>query len=203
MVYVSSGGSVYGIPRKLPISEDHPTDPISVHGLSKLLVEKYLGIFHHLHGLEYQVARCSNPYGEWQNPDRGQGAVNTMLWLAIRGRPIHVWGDGTVVRDYVYAGDVADALVRLADHPDRAGVYNVGSGQGISINALIEQLFQVLGRRVPVVYEPARPFDVAENVLDISHIVQSLGWRPKVALPDGLKRTAAWLQRLSGAETRP
>ncbi len=196
VVFVSSGGSVYGIPRAIPISEDHPTEPISAHGISKLAVEKYLQLFHRLHGLEYRIARCSNPYGEWQNPFRRQGAVAVFLFKAVSGKPITVWGDGTVVRDYVYVGDVIEALVGLGEDQGPGGVFNVGGGRGVSIQELLEAVAQVTGRTPQVEFRSERPYDVPVNVLDISAIVARLGWRPKVGLLEGLYRTLKWILQL-------
>ena len=195
VIYVSSGGAVYGMARQLPIGEDHPTEPISVHGLSKLFVEKYLHIAHILHGLEYHVARCSNVYGEWQDPKRGQGAVNAFLWAILRGEPVHIWGDGTAVRDYVHVKDVARALAALGTTPRKTGVFNVGTGQGVSLNALLKEICQSTNRQADVIYESQRGYDVSENVLDISRITQYIGWQPEISLPDGIRRTRTWLEQ--------
>ena len=112
LVYVSSGGTVYGPPRSVPVREDHPTEPISSYGVHKLMVEKYLHLEHHLHGLDYCVLRPPNLYGPRQRLDTAQGAVAVFLDRALRGEPIEIWGDGSVVRDYVYIADAIDALLK-------------------------------------------------------------------------------------------
>ncbi|HEY8614187.1 MAG TPA: NAD-dependent epimerase/dehydratase family protein, partial [Roseomonas sp.] len=97
IVFVSSGGTVYGVPRRLPIAEDHPTDPISAYGIHKLLLEKHLGLQAYRHGLQAVVLRAANPYGPYQNPDRGQGVIAALMARRLAGRPVEIWGDGKVV----------------------------------------------------------------------------------------------------------
>ena len=114
VVFISSGGTVYGTPQQIPIPETHPTNPICSYGIHKLAVEKYLHLFHFLHGLDYAVMRVANPYGERQRPDGSQGAVAVFLGKMLRNEPIEIWGDGSVVRDYLYVQDVAVAAEKLA-----------------------------------------------------------------------------------------
>lgn len=198
VVFVSSGGAVYGVPRMIPIREDHPTDPISAHGISKLTVEKYLQLFGRLHGLEYQIARCANPYGEGQNPFRNQGAVAVFLSKMLAGEPITIWGDGSVVRDYVYVGDVAEALRRLGEYTGPSGIFNVGGGVGLSLKDLLQAMARVAGHPPEIEYRPGRPYDVPRNVLDISAIMARAGWRPRTNLAAGLERTLAWMRSVRG-----
>jgi len=193
VVFVSSGGAVYGVPRATPIREDHPTAPLSAHGVSKLAVEKYLAHFGELHGLRYQIARCANPYGEGQDPRRAQGAVAVFAYKALRDELIDVWGDGGVVRDYVYVGDVAAALRALGGYDGPSGVFNVGSGVGRSLVEVLDAVGQAVGHAPRVRYAPARPYDVPANVLDIGAIRARVGWAPKVDFGEGVRRTAAWL----------
>ena len=110
VVFVSSGGTVYGVPRATPIAEDHPTEPICAYGIHKLAIEKYLHLNWVLHGLDYHVLRVANAYGEGQRTDTAQGAVAAFLERALHGKPVQIWGDGSVVRDYVYVGDIVEAL---------------------------------------------------------------------------------------------
>jgi UDP-glucose 4-epimerase len=196
VVFASSGGTVYGIPGRIPIREDAPTDPISAYGVSKLAVEKYLRVYHHLHALPYVVLRLANPFGPWQRPGRGQGVVATLLQRALRGEPLEIWGDGRVVRDFLYAEDAVAALVAAAPYPGPHRVLNVGSGVGRSVGEVAGDIARLLGRRaaqVAAVHGPARPADVPVNVLDIGLIERELGWRPRVAWADALRRTAEWI----------
>lgn len=193
VVFISSGGTVYGVPREVPLAESHPTEPTSSYGIGKLTIEKYLHLYRLLHGLDYCVLRVANPYGERQRVASAQGAVTVFLDRALRGVPIEIWGDGSVVRDYVYVGDVARAFVAAVDYDGAERVINVGSGEGRSLNDIVSVIEATLGHPVAVNYLPGRPFDVPANVLDISLARSRLNWRPEVPFADGVARTAGWL----------
>jgi len=146
VVFVSSGGTVYGVPRATPVAEDHPTDPISSYGIHKLMVEKYLALAQRLHGLDYCVVRPANLYGPRQRLDTAQGAVAVFLDHALRDKPIHIWGDGSVVRDYVYVTDAVDAMLKAASFEGAPRIFNIGSGKGTSLKELVAAIGQLLGR---------------------------------------------------------
>jgi UDP-glucose 4-epimerase len=188
VVFVSSGGTVYGIPQHNPIQESHPTNPICSYGIHKLAIEKYLHLFHHLHGLKSIVLRVSNIYGEEQDCSKPLGAVAHFTSRVLHHEPIEIWGDGTIIRDYVHVDDVANALLTSATYTGPESLFNIGSGCGTSLAGLVELLREHSGLPVRVVYKPGRAFDVAENVLDISLALQELNWRPAVSLSLGLQR---------------
>lgn len=193
VVFSSSGGTVYGVPEKLPIAEEHPTDPITSYGSVKLAVEKYLGLFHHLHGLDYAALRISNPYGPWQDPAGQQGAIGVFLERIRTGRPITIWGDGLVVRDYLYVSDLMDALELAAVTETGRKVFNVGSGRGVSLNELVALMGEIVADEPEVEYLPARSLDVPANVLDVGRVREELGWSPKTDLSEGLALTWRWI----------
>ncbi len=193
VVFASSGGTVYGPPRNIPINEEHPTDPISSYGITKLAVEKYLGLFYHLHGLDYAALRISNPYGPYQNPEGQQGAISVFLSRIRTNRPITIWGDGSVVRDYLYVSDLVDALMLSATSEASDKVMNIGSGVGASLNELIDTMSEVIGEKPVVEYLPARRLDVPVSVLDIGRASRELGWKPEIGLPEGLGLTWNWI----------
>jgi UDP-glucose 4-epimerase len=193
VVFVSSGGTVYGIPQRVPITEDHPTDPITSYGITKLAIEKYLHFYREMYGVDYAVLRLANPYGELQRTDRAQGAVAVFLNRVINSMPIEIWGDGSVVRDYVYVGDTVDAMTAVAFSDTPSRVYNVGSGHGTSLLELVAAIETVSGTKPLVEFKPGRPFDVPASVLDITRARAELGWEPRVSLSDGLRRTFDWL----------
>jgi UDP-glucose 4-epimerase len=197
VVFSSSGGTVYGTPEFIPITEDHPTDPISSYGITKLAAEKYLGLFHHLYNLDYAALRISNPYGPYQNPEGQQGAISVFLQRIYAGQPITIWGDGSVVRDYLYVSDAVDALVTAARVHTRGKVFNVGSGEGVSLNELVEFMAGVVGERPAVEYRPGRPLDVPVSVLAVDRAREGLGWRPRTDLAEGIARTWDWICSLS------
>jgi UDP-glucose 4-epimerase len=194
LVFVSSGGTVYGPPRSTPVREDHPTDPICSYGVHKLMVEKYLQLEHHLHGLDYSVVRPPNLYGPRQRLDTAQGAVAVFLDRVLRGEPIEIWGDGSVVRDYIYIADAVEALVKASRFKGEPRVFNLGSGRGTSLKELVAEIEKLVGKPVMVNYSAARALDVPVNVLDASAAARHLGWRASTPLAEGLRRTYDWLR---------
>jgi UDP-glucose 4-epimerase len=193
-VFISSGGTIYGTPVAIPISESHPTEPRVSYGISKLAIEKYLAIFHARHGTEYVVLRVANPYGERQRVDTAQGAVAVFVDRAIRRQAIEIWGDGSITRDYIHVDDVARAFVHAVGAKVSHGIFNIGSGIGHSLNDILIEIEGMLGRKVERTYLPGRDIDVPSNILDITRAQTALGWAPQVQLGPGLARTIAWAQ---------
>lgn len=193
VVFVSSGGTVYGRTVQLPVNEDHPTDPISSYGITKLAIEKYLALYQQLHGLDYSVLRLSNPYGERQRPEGSQGVIAVFLAKVMKGETLEIWGDGSVVRDYIHISDVVQALLAAAARQTDERVLNIGSGQGTSLNDVIDVIGRVTGQEVSRTYLQARSFDVPASVLAIERARRALGWSPEVSLFDGVRRTAEWI----------
>lgn len=193
IVFLSSGGTVYGQPRTLPIAEDHPTFPLCSYGIVKLAIERYLELEHRLHGLDYTVLRAANPFGEGQRTDAAQGAIAVFLGRALRGAPIEIWGDGSAVRDYLYIDDLVEAIMRAGECAAEERIINIGSGRGLSLNEVLDAIERVTGRPTQRVYRPARALDVAVSLLDIGRAERVLGWRPRVGFETGLRRFAAWL----------
>ncbi|MTW17285.1 NAD-dependent epimerase/dehydratase family protein [Rhodoplanes serenus] len=198
LLFASSGGTVYGRPKAVPATEDHPIQPISHYGVSKAAAEQYLRCYRHLHGLDVRIARVANPYGAGQNPKRLQGAATTFVHRAISNQPIEIWGDGRVVRDYLYIDDAAAALTAIASKPLSAeqdhSVFNVASGQGINLNQLIRAVEAGLGRQIETRRHPAREIDVPVSILDIQRIRDTLGWQPRVSLAGGIALMIADLE---------
>jgi UDP-glucose 4-epimerase len=198
VIFLSSGGAVYGPPMELPISETHPTNPICSYGITKLAVEKYLGMFEKLHGLEYVVLRLSNIYGERQRTQASQGAVAVFLGKILQGEKVEIWGDGSVVRDYIHITDAVTALIAAANMDCELSserVFNIGSGYGISLNEVLAEIEFAMGMKVERNYLEGRPFDVPSSVLAIDRARQVLGWEPAMSFPAGLRLTLDWLDR--------
>lgn len=194
IVFISSGGTVYGTPQRVPVDERHPTEPQVSYGIVKLAIEKYLLMYQRLHGFRTRILRVANPYGERQRVATAQGAVGVFLHRALRNEPIEVWGDGSVVRDYIYVADVAEAFAKALAYEGDESVFNISSGQGVSLNELLAQLEGLLGRPVERRYLAGRSIDVPANVLDNSLARRELGWSPQVDLARGLARTADWMR---------
>lgn len=194
VLFISSGGTVYGVPQHIPVGEMHPTEPISFYGVTKLAIEKYLALFERNFGLVGISLRVANPYGERQRVETAQGAVAAFLKKAIAGEPIEIWGDGSVTRDFLHVSDVAEAFYAAASYEGAARVFNISSGKGVSLNELIEIIEQVLGRKLNVSYKEARAFDVPISVLSNELALRELAWRPVVGLVEGLSRTRLWFE---------
>jgi len=184
IVFISSGGTVYGTPQRVPVDERHPTEPQVSYGIVKLAIEKYLLMYQRLHGFRTRILRVANPYGERQRVATAQGAVGVFLHRALRNEPIEVWGDGSVVRDYIYVADVAEAFAKALAYEGDESVFN----------ELLAQLEGLLGRPVERRYLAGRSIDVPANVLDNSLARRELGWSPQVDLARGLARTADWMR---------
>ena len=195
IVFISSGGTVYGNPIYLPVDEKHPTDPLVSYGITKLAIEKYLQMYSHLHGIRAITLRVANPYGERQRIETAQGAVGVFLHHAIKGLPIEIWGDGSVTRDYIHVSDVAEAFVRAVKYSGAKSCFNISSGVGTSLNELIGMLEDVLGKSIEIRYLPSRPFDVPVSVLNNDLARNELEWVPSISMLSGIARVAGWMKR--------
>ncbi|KXK55578.1 MAG: UDP-glucose 4-epimerase [Chlorobi bacterium OLB5] len=189
IVFISSGGTVYGNPVKLPINEKHPTEPTSSYGIIKLTIEKYLGLYNNLKGLDYRILRFANPYGERQNPFITQGLIAHLLYRIKKGEPIEIWGDGKVIRDYFYIKDGARSVYKALNDRSAAKIYNISSGMGLSINQILQRFRSVLKLDFNVNYLPGRKFDVKSNILDNSLAFKNLKWKPEYSFNEGLLNT--------------
>ncbi|MDP3008669.1 MAG: NAD-dependent epimerase/dehydratase family protein [Methylococcales bacterium] len=194
IVFASSGGTVYGRINTDSIDEHHPTDPLCSYGITKLAIEKYLLLYRELHGMRSVVLRIANPYGEGQQPDAIQGAVAVFMGRVLRGHTIDIWGDGSVVRDYIYVQDVVQAMIAASEYGGRLNVFNVGSGVGVSLLELLGMIEQVTAKKADIIFHPSRSFDVPRNVLNITAAQKELEWTPQIPMIEGLKKTALWMQ---------
>lgn len=199
VIFLSSGGTVYGVPESVPIGEDHPARPICSYGIIKKAIEDYLYLFNKLHGLNYNVFRLSNPYGERQNPYAAQGAAAVFINKILNGEEITIWGDGGAVRDYLYIKDAVSALADSLTTDSIHKLFNLSSGQGTTLNELIEKIRHHSGiREVKVKYTEMRKLDVPVSILDNSRIENELGWLPETSLDDGLRLTIDYMREEIG-----
>lgn len=198
IIFVSSGGTVYGAPKYLPIDEQHPTDPLVSYGITKLAIEKYLLMFQHLYNIKAIILRVANPFGPRQRVETAQGAVTTFLHRALREEPIEIWGDGSVIRDYLYIDDVADAFARAIEYSGPHSVFNISSGTGTSLNELVSILSGLLNKSVACNYLEGRQIDVPVSILSNKLANAELGWLPRVSLRDGIALTTQQILDKSG-----
>jgi UDP-glucose 4-epimerase len=203
LLLVSSGGTVYGEARTLPIREDHPTKPISPYGVTKLTLENYAHLFAVTRGLKFICVRPGNAFGAGQQPFAGQGFISTAMAAAMRGLPVTVYGEQGTVRDYISVCDIASGIVRALTRGELSETYNIGSGAGLSNMQVIEAvrpLLESIGCPVTVEHLPERAFDVRVNVLDSTKLHKHTGWQPRVAFHDELVRMRDWLCRIEASD---
>lgn len=194
VVYVTSGGTVYGDPVIVPADESTVVRPLSPYGASKLAVETYLPVYRSMMELEYSIIRLANIYGPRQDPHGEAGVVAIFARAMLAGKSLTVFGDGNDERDYVYVEDVVDAIVR-SSAGSLTGPYNVGTGIGTSTNRIFEIVAEHCEYKESAVHGPPRPGDINRISLNSSKAASELGWTPKVALEDGLKTTVDWFRQ--------
>jgi UDP-glucose 4-epimerase len=193
LIFFSSGGTIYGNPDRLPVTEDTPMAPFSNHGAGKSAQEAFCHAFRAC-GHAVTILRPSNAYGPGQIPRSGFGLIRTMLECIHLGTPLEIWGDGENIRDFIYIDDIVEVGMQLINLPQDSGTYNLGSGIGYSINQIRCIVEEITGTEFTLSYRSARDIDVRAVVLDIGRIHHELGWTPRVDLYEGIRRTWEWLQ---------
>lgn len=194
LIYISSGGTVYGVPLYNPITEEHPTEPMCSYGITKLAVEKYTAMYAKLNGVEYRICRPANVYGEGQRLNIGQGVIGVFLERALKGKPIEIWGDGTNRRDYLYVKDMINAVMKLVRHEEQERVFNISTGIGYSLNDIVRIIREELNIPIKVSYKPSRGFDVPENILDDTRLREETNWKAKIDIVEGMRRVCEWIK---------
>jgi UDP-glucose 4-epimerase len=190
VVFSSTGGAIYGECER-PARETDTRRPLSPYGVAKLACEEYLALWDRLQGTRHTTLRFGNVYGPRQESTLEGGVVAIFLEAMGEGRETLIFGDGSQTRDFVHVDDIVSAVLVA---PGSAGVFNVGSGVETSVADLHAQCRAVTGNEQPPRMEPPREGDVLRSALDVSHIEHELGWRPQVALDEGLRRTWDWIQ---------
>lgn len=194
IIYFSSGGTVYGESKDL-INEDYSTNPLNSYGITKLAIEKYTAMYAAHADIDYCIVRPSNVYGPGQQLLRGQGVIGIMANRALRGEELEVWGDGTVLRDFLYVDDLVNAILNLIDYKGQFRVFNVSSGVGHSVLDVILVLQKLIQPFPKVLLTPKRRIDAPLNILDSSRLKNETGWSPNVSFEDGVRRTVEWMRR--------
>lgn len=197
LLFLSSGGTVYGEAGPLPVGEDHPLRPLSCHGAGKAAAECFLAARDPALTL---ILRPANVYGPGQALRSGFGVIRHLLQCASTDQPFQLWGDGEQLRDYLYIDDFTDALLRLVERPGVAGVLNIGSGAGTSLRELIARVEEGTGRTLRIAPQPPREGDVGRIILDIRRIRQAAGWAPATPLAEGIARMQRWLDAENGGQ---
>ncbi len=197
LIYLSSGGTVYGDSPNRPIPETHPRDPLSSYGIVKAAIENYIAMYGGLAGFQFLILRVSNLYGPRQGHVGVQGVIPTICRRILDGEPLKIWGDGSATRDYLHISDLM-TFITAAITQGATGTFNVGSGMGTSLTQLLELFAQITRKPLKLEYLPPRGFDVRHLVLDITKARRTLGWQPQVPLREGCQGYWEWLQRHEG-----
>lgn len=192
IVFLSSGGTIYGRQLQIPSTEAASTDPITAYGISKLAIEKYLALYRELYDLDYRILRVANPFGPFQIATKKQGLIAETISRALSRRTVEVWGDGSVVRDFVYVDDVTEALEMAGSHMGQDRLFNIGSGSGRSVREVLVAIEQAVGLKLDVTWMPGRHVDIPVSILAVKRARESLGWVPKTTFESGIASTVAW-----------
>jgi UDP-glucose 4-epimerase len=194
IVYISTGGAIFGEPEYLPCDEGHPINPICQYGISKHTVEHYLYLYHANYGLNYTVLRYPNVYGPRQDPHGEAGVVAIFTGQMLADKQVVINGDGEQLRDYAYVSDCAQANLLALTKDAGSGIYNLGSGRGTTVNQIFQALKTITGYRRPPVYGPAKVGETRRIYLDARKAQRELGWVPEVSFEDGLAKTVAYFK---------
>lgn len=194
VVFTSSGGTVYGEPAALPVTERAGLAPASPYGAAKVAGETYLDAYRRLHGLTGTVLRLGNVYGPRQDPHGEAGVVAIFATALLAGRTARIFGDGSSRRDYVHAADVVDALVRCLPATADGRKLNVGSGVATTIRQLHTLVAGAVGAPDAPEFAPVRPGELQAIALDSTAARRALGWTATTGLAEGLAETVAWIR---------
>ena len=195
VIFISSGGAVYGKKGQCPIKEDMVTYPITSYGIQKVTIEKLLYLYRYQKGLDYRVIRLGNPYGPYQRPNGKLGVVTTFVYKALIGEPLDVYGDGSVVRDFIYIDDAMEGIKCITEGESEYRTFNLGSGKGTSVNEIVQKIKATINNQIPVRYHEIRAIDVPENYLDMGRYTAVFGELPYHTLEEGIRLTAEFLTK--------
>jgi len=195
VVYTSTGGAAYGDTDVLPTPEDHPLRPASPYGVSKVTAERYLECWAGLTGGRGLTLRLANVYGPRQDPAGEAGVIAIFTSRLLADAPCVVNGDGEQTRDYVYVGDVADAVARAVASADATGIANIGTGVETTVNELYRRLARLIGVSRAAEHGPAKLGEQRRSLLDAARAKSLLGWRPSTPLDEGLTQTVVWFRK--------
>lgn len=188
VIFLSSGGAIYSKAKIVPTSEENLTRPDSLYGLANLILEKFLDEYYKAFKLNFIILRLSNVYGprQWES-----GVVPSFIKQILENKPLVINGDGTQTRDFIYIDDAIPALL-IAEKSKKTGIFNVGSGQEISLNQLAKKIARILNMKVKPTHRFSKKEKIQRSVLDYSKIKKELNWEPKISLEQGLKKTIDW-----------
>lgn len=195
VAFISSGGTIYGNTEKGCVDEKHLKKPISFYGANKLALEHYIQVYCGLNGLKYLTFRPSNPFGPWQNFRNQQGLISILLSNYLQGKTSTIWGDGSMIRDYIYVDDLINGIYRTVSADFVNMTVNIGTGRGLSVNEIIALVEKVVNDDLNIVYDEARKTDVDRIVLNVDRIKELLDWEPVFTITEGIQKHFEWMQK--------
>lgn len=202
VIYASSGGTVYGEPEKIPVSENHSLLPISPYGIGKVTMESFLKYYSTKYGIKYVICRYSNPYGKYQSPFSGVGVINKILYDYHSNNETSIVGNPDAsIRDYIHISDLVEATLAVSENKKAENtVFNVGSGIGRSLSEIIDAIEDVLGDNLKLNRENFGIENVSKIVLDINQIKDYVNWSPRVTLKEGIVLNNEWVKQIINKE---
>lgn len=196
IVFLSSGGTVYGRIDNVPVLEETSQNPICSYGTHKLISEKIIQLYGNIYGLDYRIIRLSNPYGPYQRPTGKQGVIASFIYNALRNENLIIYGDGTVIRDYIYIEDAIDGIINITNSDCDCSIVNLGTGVGTSLNEIVNIIEGVIGRRLKVTHLSNRSVDVPVSVLDIKSYAKIKPAHQMLSICEGIKKTVKYYQSI-------
>lgn len=196
VIFMSSGGSVYGNGAVIPTPETSALNPKSSYGVVKIAIEKYLNIYKEQYDLDYRIVRASNPFGPHQTGKNMQGLIGSILHSGLNNQVVELWGDGSVVRDFIYIDDLVDSILNVLQYDGNERIFNIGSGVGTSVLEIVDLCRTLLaekGFELEINFKDARPIDIKTSTLDISLAKKELNWHPRTDLASGIEKTLNWM----------
>jgi len=194
IIFVSSGGVIYGECGSLPPNEESPVSPLSPYGVSKYAVECYLFTYAKIYGLKYTTLRYGNVYGPRQDPYGEAGVVAIFSGKMLNNEETNIFGDGEQLRDYVYVGDVVKANILCLESGDNE-IFNIGTGTSTSVNRLFSEMKELTHYSKEAMYKPPRAGELIRSSLDVGKVEQKLGWKAEASLKQGLKKTIDFFRK--------
>lgn len=196
LIFLSSGGTVYGPYHNAPLTEESLTNPISSYGIQKLTIEKLIQLYNYLYNMDYNIIRLSNPYGPYQRPNGQLGVVSAFTYNILNNKPINIYGDGSVVRDFIYIDDTINGIINITNYNGNIKIFNLGIGIGTDINTVIKIIEQESGQTSVKNYLSNRRVDVKQNILNIKKYCDTFGVKPMINLRQGIKKTILYLRSI-------
>lgn len=196
LIFLSSGGTVYGPYHNAPLTEESLTNPISSYGIQKLTIEKLIQLYNYLYNMDYNIIRLSNPYGPYQRPNGQLGVVSAFTYNILNNKPINIYGDGSVVRDFIYIDDAINGIINITNYNGNIKIFNLGIGIGTDINTVIKIIEQESGQTSVKNYLSNRRADVKQNILNIKKYCDTFGVKPMINLRQGIKKTILYLRSI-------